>query len=62
MCALEVGVVDGCRGDRVRSCVGGVDGSGSATSGKYAGFDGVRSESVVACVVLVRLVMEGRAG
>ena len=38
-----VGVVDAARGERVLSCAGGVDGSGSPTSGKYAGVDGVRN-------------------
>ena len=58
---VEVGVVDGARGDRVRSCSGGVDGSGSSTSGWNAGVEGVRNVWLLDCVVLDRRVMNDRA-
>ena len=61
MCACGVEVVDAL-GDLVLSCVGGVDGcSGSSTSGKYAGVDGVLSVWSLDCVVAERGCSCGRA-
>ena len=54
-------------GDLVRSCRVGLCGTSTfrseiSTSGCSVGVAGVRSESVVACVVLVRRVICGRTG
>ena len=57
----DCGVVDAL-GDLVLSCAGGVDGSGSSTSGKYVGVDGVLSMWSLDCVVAERGCSCGRAG